>query len=116
MITQKRLLFLSKDMNIDISHDDLDRTYRIGKTDRNDGKLRPIIIKFVRYSLHKYVYRYKKELKDKNFQIVESLLARKSLIARKSVYPKCHFVFLLNLQLKFKILISEFRFYTKFEE
>ena len=103
MITQKRLLFLSKDMNIDISHDDLDRTYRIGKTDRNDGKLRPIIIKFVRYSLHKYVYRYKKELKDKIFQIVESLLA--SLL-----------VFLLNLQLKFKILISEFRFYTKFEK
>ena len=70
MITQKRLLFLSKDMNIDISHDDLDRTYRISKTDRNDGKLRPIIIKFGRHSLHKYVYRYKKKnLRIKIFKL-----------------------------------------------
>ena len=34
----------------------------------------------------------------------------------KSVYPKCHFVVLLNWKLKFEILISEFRFYTKFEK
>ena len=34
----------------------------------------------------------------------------------ESVYPKCHFVFLLNWKLKFEILISEFRFYTKFEK
>ena len=91
MKTQIRLLFLSKEMKIDISHDDRDRTHRTGKTDRNDGKLRPIIIKFVRYSVRKYVDRNKKKLMDKNFLITESLT-----IARESVYPKCHFVFLLN--------------------
>ena len=31
------------------------------------------------------------------------------------VYPKCHFIFLLNWKLKFEILISEFCFYPKFE-
>ena len=29
---------LGEEMNIDISHDDLNRTHRISKTDRNDGK------------------------------------------------------------------------------
>ena len=30
----------------------------------------------------------------------------------KSGYSKCHFVFLINWILKFKILISQFSFYT----
>ena len=39
-----------KTLSEEISHEDLDRTHRIGKTDRNDGKSRPIIIKFARYA------------------------------------------------------------------
>lgn len=42
---------LSKEINTDISHEDLDRMHRIDKTDRSDGKLRPIIIKFARYAI-----------------------------------------------------------------
>ena len=36
-------------MNIKITDNDIDRTHRIGKP-KNKGKLRPVIIKFVRYN------------------------------------------------------------------
>ena len=60
-------------MNIDISHEDLGRMHRIGKADRNDGKSRPIIIKFTRYAVRINIYRNKKKLKGKNVQIRESV-------------------------------------------
>ena len=60
-------------MNIDISHEDLDRTHIIGETDRNGGKSRPIIIKFVRYAILNNAYRNKKKLKGKSFPVTESL-------------------------------------------
>ena len=47
---------------------------RIGKTDRNDGKSRPIIIKFASYAAHNDVYRNKKKHRGKNFSITESLM------------------------------------------
>ena len=76
---------LSEEMNIDISHEDLHRTHRTGKTDRNDGKSRPITTKFARYAVRKHVYRNKKNLKGKNFLIAESLT-----IARvKALKVKC---------------------------
>ena len=51
----------------------LDRTHKIGKTDRNNGKLRPIIIKPARYAVRDNVYRNNKKLKGKNILITESL-------------------------------------------
>ena len=53
---------LIEETNIDISHENLDRTHGIGKTDRNDGKSRPIIIKFARYVVCNNVYKNKKKL------------------------------------------------------
>ena len=52
---------LSEKMNIEISQKDLDRTYRIGKTDRNDSKSIPIIIEFARYAVRNNVYRKEKK-------------------------------------------------------
>ena len=72
-IDQVTIKTLSEEMNIDINHDDLYRTHRIGKADRNDGKPTPIIIKFARYAVRNNVYRIKKKLKGKNFVITESL-------------------------------------------
>ena len=52
---------LSEKMNIEISQEDLDRTHRIGKTDRNDNKSIPTIIKFARYAVRNNVYRKEKK-------------------------------------------------------
>ena len=54
---------LGEKMNIAISQEDLDRTHRIGKTDRNDSKSIPIIIKFARYAVRNNVYRKEKNSK-----------------------------------------------------
>ena len=64
---------LSEKMNNEISHEDLDRMHRTGNADRNDGKSRPIIIKFARYAVRNNVYRNKKKLKGKNVLITENL-------------------------------------------
>ena len=53
---------LSEEINIDISPEDLERKHRIGKTDRNGGKSRPMIIKFPRYTVSYNVYRKKEKL------------------------------------------------------
>ena len=45
----------------------LDRTHKIGKTDRNDGKSRLIIVKTARYAVRDNVYKNKKKLKGKVF-------------------------------------------------
>ena len=54
-------------MNIEISHEGLGRTHRIGKTNKNDGKSRPIITKFARYVIRNNAYAINKKLKDKTF-------------------------------------------------
>ena len=50
-------------MNIKITDNDIDRTHRIGKP-KNNGKPRPVIIKFVRYNDRKKIFSSKKLLKD----------------------------------------------------
>ena len=64
-------------MTIDISEQDLDRTHRIGKASRNDGKSRPIIVKFARYAVRNHIYKNKRVLKGKNLLITESLTNRR---------------------------------------
>ena len=60
-------------MDIKITHNDIDRTHRIGKPKTN-GKPRPVIIKFVWYNDRK-VFSSKKLLKDSGVYITESLTA-----------------------------------------
>ena len=64
---------LREEIGVEVREEDLDRTHRIGKGNRNDGRARPIIIKFARYAVRKTVYDNKKKLKGKNFLITESL-------------------------------------------
>ena len=68
---------IRKEMTIDISEQDLDRTHRIGKASRNDGKSRPIIVKFARYAVRDQIYKNKRVLKGKNLLITESLTNRR---------------------------------------
>lgn len=68
---------IRKEMTIDISEQDLDRTHRIGKASRNDGKSRPIIVKFARYAVRNQIYKNKRVLKGKNLLITESLTNRR---------------------------------------
>ena len=53
---------------------DIDRMHRIGKP-KNNGKPRPVIIKFVRYNCRKKGFFWKKLLKDSSVSITESLTA-----------------------------------------
>ena len=59
-------------MNIKITDNDIDRTHRIGKP-KNNGKPRPVIIKFARYNVRKKIFSSKKVLKDSGVSITESL-------------------------------------------
>ena len=61
-------------MDIKITHNDIDRTHRIGKPKTN-GKPRPVIIKFVWYNDRNKVFSSKTLLKDSGVSITESLTA-----------------------------------------
>ena len=63
-------------MGEEIQDIDLDRTHRIGKP-KEDGKSRPIIIKFARYNTRSKVFSNKKKLKGSGVSITESLTARR---------------------------------------
>ena len=73
-------------MDIKITENDIDRAHRIGKP-KNNGKPRPIILKFVRYNDRKKVFFSKKLLKISGVSITESLTAfrmKKLTNARKT--------------------------------
>ena len=61
-------------MDIKITENNIDRMHRIGKP-KNNGKARPVIIKFVRYNDRKKVFSSKKLLEDLGVSITESLTA-----------------------------------------
>ena len=63
--------FIQDDLQEEINFEDLDRTHRTGKV--NNGKSRPIIVKFARYNVHKKIFHNKRKLKGKNASITESL-------------------------------------------
>ena len=64
---------LSENLDIELDKEDLDRRHRVGKSNRSDGKPRPIIIKFARYNVRRDVYSNQRKLKGKNLLIIESL-------------------------------------------
>ena len=61
-------------MDIKITENDIDRTHRIGKP-KNNGKPRPVIIKFVRYNDREKVFSCKKLSKGSGVSITKSLAA-----------------------------------------
>ena len=78
---------ICEEMGVEVREEDLDRTHRIGRANRSDGKARPVIIKFARYAVRNAVYKNKK-LKGKRFLITESLTENrvKALKATQTKY------------------------------
>ena len=75
---------ISENLDIDIQKEDLDRTHRVGKGNRADGKARPIIIKFARYNVRRNVYSNKRKLKGKSVLITESLTAARVRLLKQA--------------------------------
>lgn len=76
--TTKSLNHINNHLKLNITHDQIDRTHRIGKrhtepTAEGKPKHRPIIIKFVSYQQRQQVFRVKKVLKGTKTVITESL-------------------------------------------
>ena len=67
--------FIKDKMDIDLSANDIDRSHRIGKP--SPQKIRPIIVKFVRYNDRRKAFSNKKKLKNSGVPITESLTARR---------------------------------------
>ena len=80
--------FIQDDLQEEINFEDLDRTHRIGKV--NNGKSRPIIVKFARYIVRKKIFHNKRKLKGKNTSITESLtmLRVKKLNEARDLYDR----------------------------
>ena len=68
---------IATEIGININEEDIDRTHRLGKPNRRDGKPRPIIVKFTRYNVRNKVYAYKRNLKGKKYLITESLTSNR---------------------------------------
>ena len=62
-------------MALDISTANIDRTNRIVAPPKQSGKVRPAIVKFVRYNDQRKIYENKKLLKGTKVSITESLTA-----------------------------------------
>ena len=62
-------------MGLDISSADIDRTHRLGVPPKQSRKVRPVIVKFVRYNDQKKNYTNKKLLKETKVSIADSLTA-----------------------------------------
>ena len=67
------LNIINNDLEIDLTETAIDRTHRIGDPKKKKKKVRPIIVKFVRYYDRKQVFSKKKHLKGKRISFTESL-------------------------------------------
>ena len=59
-------------MGLDISSADIDRAHRLGAPPKQWGKVRTVIVKFVRYNDRRKIYTNKKLLKGTKVSITES--------------------------------------------
>ena len=71
-----------------VTEPDIESTHRVGKSRDSGQKLRPIIIKLVRYNDRNNVFNTKKKLKGKNIAITENLTATrmKKLKETRNIY------------------------------
>ena len=63
---------IKEKMGEEIEKDEIDRSHRLGAP-KNNGKSRPIIIKFVRYNTRCRIFKNKKKLKGESISVTESL-------------------------------------------
>ena len=66
-----------------IENNEIDRLHRLGAP-KNNGKSRPIIIKFVRYNTRCRIFKNKKELKGKSISITERLTKKRIKALKKA--------------------------------
>ena len=71
-VEAKVLDVVNKDVQANLEVKDVSRTHRLGKK-RNDGKPRPIIVRFLSYRQRKQVFDKKRALKGKKIVITENL-------------------------------------------
>ena len=64
-----------QNLKIDIAPQDIERSHRIGQSMHTGEKLRPVIVKFVRYINRNEIFRNKKKLEGKKILITERLTA-----------------------------------------
>ena len=60
-------------LDIELTQTDIDRAYRIGKSDKRSSRPRPVIVKFIRYNDKKKMFSKKKQLKNSGMSITEGL-------------------------------------------
>ena len=67
---EKIINTLQQSIDETIKPEDIDRSYRLGKTTSlKNAKPCPIIVKFVRYNTHNRIYRNKKKLKGTGISV-----------------------------------------------
>ena len=64
--------------NLDIKIDEIDRSQRIGRYDKEKIKARPIIVKFARYNVRGRVFHVKWKLKGRGKSITKSLTTKRT--------------------------------------
>ena len=60
-------------MDIEMFSDDINRSHRSGKQKDDLNRVRPVVVKFTRYSDRNKIFRNKKRLNGKKMSITESL-------------------------------------------
>ena len=82
------LPMINEHIELSITEADIECADRIGKPRDAGQKLRPVIVKFVRYNDRKNVFNRKKKIKGKNAAITESLTATqmKKLKEAREIY------------------------------
>ena len=66
-----------KNLGVNLSRADLDRTHRLGRKRSSTDKPRPIIVKFVNYHDRDDVFKSKRKLKGSSISIMENLTSRR---------------------------------------
>ena len=72
-------------LETDVKKEDISRSHRLGKrnNDRNKGKPRPIIMRFLSYRQRKKVFDAKKKLRGQKILITENLTKKRYLLLQK---------------------------------
>ena len=74
---------IKEKMGEEIEKNEIDRSHRLGAP-KNNGKSRPIIIKFVRYNTRCRIFKNKKKLKGKSISVTESLTKKRMEALKKA--------------------------------
>ena len=74
---------IKEKMGEEIKKNEIDRSHRLGAP-KNNGKSRPIIIKFVRYNTRCRIFKNKKKLKGKSISVTESLTKKRMEALKKA--------------------------------